>query len=289
MTSEAALPILRLAEVGRTREARHLLAKAMAEAPEDIDLLAARGIIAYQEDEYLEAEEALQQALGLDPTYSPAKHMLARVALEKKEYPRAEALVLEVLAEHPEDADAFATYARIMMETLHLEKARALAEESLRLDPDESEAQVVLLLLEVMEGDQGIAQERLRQMIAESPDEGHVVASLFVILTDAGRHAEALEVGREILRENPDNEAMVDAMVNLRAVSHWTAIPLRPLARWGWTASAAIWIVFAVLIRAIEALDPDLALWVAGVFVAYVVYSWVWPTLLRRWLRWRGF
>lgn len=286
--SEAFEGILRLAQNGRTRAARQALQEELRNQPDDPDLLFARGYVAYREDEYTEARQAFEEVLARDPEYIPALHLLASVAMETKSYSEAEQLLLHIIERHPEDADAFASYARVMMETLHTDKARALAEESLRLDPTHHEAEFVMLLLDMMDGDQKDVHARVSEMIADRPDDLRTIASLYLVLIDSGRHREALGVGQELLRHSPDKEDIVEGLVDLRVASHWSTWPLRPLARWGWTASAIIWGLSVVMFRLLEQYAPDIAGPAAIVFLAFVAYSWVWPPILRRWFQRRG-
>ena len=266
-----------------------MLEQTFVETPDDPDLIVAPGMIAFLEKNFDEAQEVLTEVVATDPGHSEAKHLLARVHIAKKSYPEAEALVLDILRNEPEEAGVLATYARIMMETLHLDKARALAEESLRLDPEEDEAHLVLLLLDISHGKKEVAQERLRQRIVDRPEQADVVASAIVVLMDQGRHREALDLGRELLRVQPDNEALVELMVELRAASHWSAWPLRPFAKWGWAASASVWFVVVIGLNLLRTRAPSLTGRIGLGFLVFVAYSWLWPPLLRRWLRWRGF
>jgi hypothetical protein len=58
--------------------------------------------------------------------------------------------------------------------------------------------------------------------------------------------------------------------------------PLWPLQKWGWGASAAMWLGGVVLIRGLARTAPDIATPVAFVWLGYCVYSWVWPPLIRK-------
>jgi hypothetical protein len=76
----------------------------------------------------------------------------------------------------------------------------------------------------------------------------------------------------------------VSAIVELRMATHPLMLPYRPLQRYGWAGSAALWGVGVVGLRALNAVSPQLTIAFGAVWLAYVVGSWVVPPLLRRYL-----
>jgi hypothetical protein len=111
----------------------------------------------------------------------------------------------------------------------------------------------------------------------------HMVA---VALIHARRTREAYQLARELLRANPNNAAMLDLVRALRMDRHWSLAPLWPLQRWGWSGSIGLWIGSLLLLRVLGQTAPAWVGPVATALLVYVVYSWVWPPLLRRWLAW---
>ena len=96
---------------------------------------------------------------------------------------------------------------------------------------------------------------------------------------------EALRISQEVLRQQPDSQPVVDLVIALKTASHWTMVPLRPIQKWGWGGSIGIWFVVVLLLRGLrdtpyEAVTTPIAL----VFLAYVLYSWIWPPILKRWM-----
>jgi hypothetical protein len=94
---------------------------------------------------------------------------------------------------------------------------------------------------------------------------------------------------RGILRAAPDNESVVEAMVESRVASHWTTVPLWPLTRYGWIGSGVLWAIAVGSFLLTRVFSPDLTGPLIAVYLVYVVYSWVWPPLLKRWLKAKGF
>jgi hypothetical protein len=108
------------------------------------------------------------------------------------------------------------------------------------------------------------------------------VHALVVALVDAGRIGEAHRLAQGALRTDPANENLVRLVRELRIQNHWSMKPLWPLQKWGWGASAAMWLGGVVLIRGLARTAPDIATPVAFVWLGYCVYSWVWPPLIRK-------
>ena len=70
--------------------------------------------------------------------------------------------------------------------------------------------------------------------------------------------------------------------------SHPLGLPLRPLARLGWAGSGLIWIGFIVVYATALRFDSPWVATIATVYVSWVVYSWIYPPLMKRWVKSRG-
>ncbi|MEZ4331764.1 MAG: tetratricopeptide repeat protein [Myxococcota bacterium] len=286
---DAERQISRLIEVGRHAEADRLLASELAEHPTDPDLhwLAARAALGAEDD--VRAREHLEQALASDPHHFRARFLAFAIAFDAERFAEAEEIVTGLIREHPADAELIAWYAHLMLRTLHVAKARALVDEALARDPDEPVARRVDVLLLTIEGRSEHAGRRLEELIRDDPEGLATARTLFLVLAERGRHREAFEVGRQLLRADPANPALIDALVELRAATHWSALPAYPMRRFGWLGVAAVWGVGVVGVRAAASWSPAWSVTFLVLYLAYVVYAWVHPPWLKRWLRRRGF
>lgn len=106
-----------------------------------------------------------------------------------------------------------------------------------------------------------------------------------IALQQRGDLREARRVAQELVRAQPDNEQLVDLARSLTVQAHWSMLPLWPMQKWGWGASFALWLIAIVGIRALGKVNDTAGGVFAIVFLIYVVYSWVWPPILRRLLR----
>jgi tetratricopeptide (TPR) repeat protein len=278
----------RLLEVGRTREARRLLAERLAGAPDDPEAQFQLARAALLEENSEEAREHLGRVLSLVPSHRGARRLLFHVCVDAQEYSEAEALVLGLLREDPDDADLLADYARLMLVTMHLDKARLLTSEALRREPEHSEALLIVTLLETISGNHEAADRALREVVATDPDAYRVAATLFYVLVKRRRFREAEKLGQELLQARPADADLVEALVELRCQTHWTAWPLYPFHRWGWAGVAGAWLIFLLVSRWLAERHPAAALTFTVVYLGLVVYSWTHAPLARRWFRARG-
>lgn len=270
----------------RTRAARELLAPLIEENPDspEVHLRLARAAIIDENNDL--AREHLDLVLARAPNDEIARWLLAHVEYEEKNYPQAEALIIELIRENPRDAEYLAFYARLLLVTLHLDKARRLATEAIRIDPTSHDALVVSGLISVVDGRATDTDETIRELIESDPEGEQVLRLLFFVLSERKLHREALRVGQRLLQLNPGDGAVIEALVEMRYLSHWTTLPLYPLIRWGWSGSAALWLGFLLVMATMK--GHPLAGPISLFYLFYVLYSWLYPPLLKRYLTRRG-
>lgn len=275
----------RALDVGRADLARGSLTPALAARPDDAGLLLLAARIEDAAGNASEARRLAGEVLARDPNSWQGRLLHYKQLLEDERHAEAEQVMLELLREDPSNPPLIALYARLMLEALQLEKARALTDEALRLDPDDSHAQLLDALLHTIAGDDDRAAERVALQIARDPEAMHVARTAIVVFATGNRHRDALEIARCVLRAEPGDRNLVNAIVALRTQTHPLLIPYWPLQRWGWTASAALWGVGIVGVRACYAISPLAGGIFTAVWLTYVVGSWVLPPLLRRHLQ----
>lgn len=279
--------IAQLLRINRLAEASELIRHGFTQHPDDPTLHYYAAQVAWSNDDKPSAEEHLAQALASSPHHVAARELRFRLLMDNQEYPEAERVVVDLLREDPDNAEFLALYARLMMHTLHLAKAEALVREALRRDPESQSARLVRVLLAATRGDDQQARSALAELIHEDPNALSVGYTVLQLLVHERRHREALQLGRELLHVDPTNEALVEALIELRAATHWVALPAYPLVRWGWLASGVMWFGAVVALRVVRGSPAGAAFSI--VWLSYVVYSWVHGPFLKRWIRWRGF
>ncbi len=114
------------------------------------------------------------------------------------------------------------------------------------------------------------------------PQSIRTLVLVVVALEQRGQLREARRVSQELVRAQPDNARLVEMARELKIRAHWSMLPLWPVQKWGWGASFAIWLLAIIGSRLLHKTNPAAAGAFIAVVLAYVVYSWVWPPLLRR-------
>lgn len=274
-----------LVERRRYAQARAAVSQGLKHFPENTELLYLSAFIDYVEDNNTAAMQGVQQVLAADPEHYGARRLCARLHEEANEFSQAEALWIGLLREYPEDSDCYAAYAELMLKTLNFDKAKRLAEEGLRTSPDHGECLYVSALIDVIQGSalSPAKTEHLQRLLVEYPEHARTSLALVVALHDQGKNKDALRLAQELLRSQPDSQQFVDLARELKAQTHWSMLPLYPMQRWGWGGAIALTVVGFVGVRAIGQQAPGtIADVVTFAWFGYVIYSWVWPSLIRK-------
>jgi len=261
-----------------------MLGDALREHPGHPDLLFEAARADALDDRNTSARETLGQVLAHSPQHFGARVLLMHLLMEDAELAQSEEIALSLLREYPQSAYLYASYARVMLRALHLAKARALANEALRIEPQSEDALRARALCDVVDMPRGTDSAALSKLIAQNPDDQHTLALMVAALAHEGRNRLALRGAKELLRLQPDNPRWLEMVRALSVQTHWTMLPLAPLQRFGWAGSIGLWIGGIVLVQILARTAPAYA-GTASLFIfGYCIYSWVWPSLIQRWL-----
>lgn len=268
----------------RTVQARRVIASALEAEPGHAGLLFQSARADWLEDDNASARQTLGRLLELDPQDVDARLLLLAVLTDEGELVQAEQLALGLLHDFPEWPGLYAAYSRVMLRALLIPKARALADEALRLAPDSDEALRAQALCDIADGRRGVDSEALQRLLMEHPEDQHTLALVVTSLVHDGQHAAALRGAQALLRAQPDHPQWLNLVRELSVQNHWAMRPLWPLQRWGWGAAAALWLGGIVATRLLGQVWPALAGPATTLIVGYAAYSWVAPSLIRRWV-----
>jgi tetratricopeptide (TPR) repeat protein len=276
-----------LVERRRYDAASALLATGLAQYPDHSDLLYQSALIDSQIERKERALETVQQVLLHDPDHFAGRVLLAQLYEDDNQLAKAELVLIDLLREYPEQAWLYAKYSLLMYRALHIKKARALAEEALRLDPDCENALIAHMLGNMIEGRSEAAKATLGELMEKHPENISTAYMLIAHLNERGKYAAAKRIAIEVLQRDPNSRDTLDMVMNMDHRTHWTMLPLYPLIRWGWTGSIVFYVATVLLLSTIRKHAPEYAGTATIILLVYVVYSWVYPPLLERWLKWR--
>ncbi len=274
-----------LVERRRYAHARTTIGHGLRHFPDNTELLYLAAFVDYATDDHDAAMQTVHRVLATDPEHYGARRLCAYLHESKKEYAQAEELWIGLLREHPEDADCYGAYADLMLKTLNLDKAGRLAAEGLRHEPDNAVCLYVAALIDVIFGRAGRGQQSaaLLRLLRAHPEQVVTATTLAVTLTGQGRNREALRIAQELLRSQPDNAHYLALVRELKMQTHWTMLPLYPMQRWGWGGAAAVSVAGIIGVRALGTAVPEpFRSVIVYTWLAYVIYSWVWPSILRK-------
>lgn len=277
-------------DMGRPRQAAEALAPLLRDEPDDLGLLYLGARVSLEAERWAEAEERLQDVLQRSPQHLGARYSLSRVYEEQERDAECEAVLIDILREYPESGFVYARYAWLMLRNGKIDKAVALSQEAIRHDPDDEFTRTVCALLAVVKGDDARASHELAQRVRSDPDSIATAWTAISVLAHQGRSKDAERIARELVSATPEDQDLLDAIVELRVLTHPLGLPVRPLVAYGWAGSAAFWGAFIVIsggLRAVEAPERVQMGFIYG-YLAWAVYTWVYPPLMRRWIRWRG-
>ncbi len=281
--AETLFEVRGLVDRRRYGEARTRLAGALQERPSDVELLYLSAFVDYATDRNDAARATVRSALRADPRHAPSRDLFAHILEEGKEYAEAERVRIELLRDYPEDADFFGSYAQLMLRTMNPDKARRLAKEGLRFEPEHAGCLYVVALADLIDGGGSRANAGLATLVREHPEQVRTALALIIAMQDSGDVRGALRVAKELLRSQPDNEQFVQIVRELKSVGHWSLLPLYPMVKWGWGGAIAVWFVGIVGLRALsQVASPTVVGILTVVWLLYVIYSWVWPPLLKK-------
>jgi tetratricopeptide (TPR) repeat protein len=277
-----------LIERRRWSHASTLLGEALARFPDDSELLHAAATIEFHHEDYAAALHTLQQLLVRAPQHLNGRFLLVGVHEAREDWPQAEAVLLDLLRDYPESASLYARYAMLMYRTQHIGKAMALSREALRLDPDDDGALAATMVGDLVDGRKSDASTSLAALMRAHPEDIVTARLLIIHLLKRGRYWSARRVAATLLQAEPDSREALALVVEIDALCHWSVIPLWPLNRWGIAATIALWAGSMVAFRLLRTYAPQLAGGATIAILVYCAYSWVYPPLLRRWLKRRA-
>ena len=270
-----------LIALGRPAEALTELAKNFdAEDPQHWWL---RGLALFGLDRTDEALDAVESGLRVDPESPLLLDLAARCYSRRGDLVEAERAALAALRLDSEDADLLALYALIVAKAGQIDKARKLIAEARRVDPENASALRIEAAIAVSRGDEREAMLRGRELLALNPEDSHAHGMVGELLHDRGDVDAAAEHLRTAVVNDPSDPVAAEIARDNLAWRHPLMWPLRPAQRYG---AARVWLAGIVLLMLVRATkNQPLMITVGIAWLAYCVYSWVVPPIVRRLVR----
>jgi tetratricopeptide (TPR) repeat protein len=268
----------------RFDRAEAAIAEGLRLAPESTTLLRLSAELAYARDAFALASAQTDAVLAREPQDYAGRLLKSRIARATGALGDAEASLLDLLADHPADPHLLSEYALTCLHGGQIDKARKLAAEALRIDPACELALVALTAIDTLLEQPIERQAALKTLLEQNPGARHTLKLLIgaqLTQLDAGAQA----ASAQLVRAAPNDPYAIELARAVRFQNHWTMLPLKPLMRFGWGGAIALYVagmLFFNLTRGV--LPPPIHFALVMLWLCYVIYSWVWPPLLKRYL-----
>ncbi|MFI5695439.1 tetratricopeptide repeat protein [Kribbella sp. NPDC051586] len=245
-----------------------------------------RGAALHALDRNAEAVDVLRDGLAQHGPMPAMLHVLGSALRSEGRLPEAEATFLQGLSVDPNEPDLLLGYARVCLAAGQAQKAGALVERAASHAPESvavsaARAQVAFAL-----GKDRDMHRHSTEALAHDPEDPnaralHGTASMLTGDSRSGYTSLASAAAAQ-----PGDADLRDAARQAKLFNHPLMLPLRPFAR---VNPLVVWICVVAVIYGLRAVGlAPLSFVFAMVWLAFCVYSWVVPPLVRRWInrRW---
>ena len=289
MSDELYFDIQYMIDVRRLHLARLKIQEGLSNQPNDPRLFYYSATISWLEEDYDEGLSAAEAGLALSPHDDNLQFILFKLLRDLKRYPDAETIIIELIRKSPRDTEYLCGYAELMLVTFHLKKAKALVFEALRVSPNDSLAKYVATFIDIASGNLTEAESKIQELLLLHPENEPILRLLLMQLVSKKRYRSALLLAQELLRVHPNDEQLVQTIIDLKTTSHWSAIPLWPVTRFGWVGSIGIWVLFIVFVQISKFVQIPWFDYVVWGYLAWCIYTWLHGPIFNRFFKVRGF
>ncbi len=268
----------------RYKDAEQHAAAVLQSNPNDADALQIIGHCRLDNKQYAEAIQLFQQCLSIEPDDDYVHYLLGFAHYRNHDKEKALASLRPALRLNPYASAYYGLYAYILMDENKYDEALEKANQGLAVNAQDltclnARSQALFRLK-----DKEAAYDTIKEALSVDPDDDFTHTNLGWHFMEAGKHKKAREHFRQALRINPNNNrARQGYKESLKAnlapyrwmlmFSLWLSAKSRK-ARW------SIVIVIWVSVQLVSGVSENsgwniLAYTVIGLYVLFVVFSWV--------------
>ncbi|WP_372364947.1 tetratricopeptide repeat protein [Candidatus Uabimicrobium sp. HlEnr_7] len=240
----------------------------------------------------VEAKEACETALRLDPEYVDAKLYLGNIYMYDHQHCKAEEIYLAILHLYPEEPYLYLMYSHLMYKTGHLEKAQKLLERCLQINPeyDDAHAALASVLAERKNFFSSLQHGKKGVELSPTGDISHY--SLGISFYSMGRPFKARHHLREALRLDPNDSGTEKAFLQADFATRWLSLPVYYFS---WICDKipgeqfTLWAIFVAAFYVLPMLGvhEKVVIITALAYLGIALYSWVSYPLTKLWIKLR--
>jgi len=282
-----------LLQQGRVKDAEKEVGYALQQDPNDDEAMLVLAECKIDTRQYLEAVQLLKQSVYIDPYSDRPFYLLGFAYYQQDNFKEAIANLDQAIRLNPYHAAYFGLYAYIYMEQRNFKVALEKANEGLALDAEEltclnARSQALFRLKNNDE-----AYETIKEALSIDPDNAFTHTNYGWHFLEKGKHKQAREHFREALRIEP---TMGRARQGLKESLKANVPPYRWLLMFSlWLSSKsksarfgiiiALWLGVKLATTASTSVGMQtLAYVLMGVYLAFVVFSWIGNSLANLYL-----
>ncbi|MFK4085547.1 tetratricopeptide repeat protein [Kribbella sp. NPDC020789] len=269
-------------QIGRPERTLDELQGLWGDAAVDFRAYLFRGAALHQLERHAEAIDVLKDGLALHGPFLPLLQVLGSALRAEGRLPEAEAAFLQGLSLDPNDPDLLIGYARVCLTAGQAEKASALVERAASHAPESAAVSAARAEVAFALGKDREMRRHSTEALAHDPEDPHAralhgTASMLTGDAQSGYNSLASAAASQ-----PGDRDLRAAAREAKLLNHPLMLPLRPFQRFN---PLVVWIGAVVIIYGlrIAGLAP-LSFVFAMAWLAFCIYSWVVPPLLRRYL-----
>ena len=242
-----------------------------------------RGSALYELKQFGKASRAVLKGLNLDPEDIQLLYMLSSAYQMQGNLASAEKAVLQALDISPENPPLLSKYAELVASAGQFDKADQLLGEASLIEPEDEAVVRTRYVVAMLKGNDRETRHYGEKMIARDPENPNVLIATGADLISHGQVGKGYDRLRRAARSGPSIiEEFKPIFQEGRLINHWLLVPLWPIERFG---PAVMWISEMVVTFGLRLMGfTTIAGILAITYVAFAIYSWVAPPLVRRFL-----
>nr|WP_238355089.1 tetratricopeptide repeat protein [Kribbella sandramycini] len=241
-----------------------------------------RGAALHQLDRNAEAVDVLKDGLAQHGPFLPLLQVLGSALRAEGRLPEAEAVFLQGLSLDPNDPDLLIGYARVCLTAGQPEKASALVERAASQAPESAVVSAARAEVAFALGKDQDMRRHSTEALSHDPEDPHARALHGTASMLTGDSRSGYDSLASAAAAQPGDRDLHAAAREAKLANHPLLIPLRPFQRFN---PLVVWIAAVAVIYGLRAAGlAPLSFAVAMAWLAFCIYSWVVPALLRRWI-----
>ncbi|MFI6826412.1 tetratricopeptide repeat protein [Kribbella sp. NPDC050241] len=241
-----------------------------------------RGAALHALDRNAEAIDVLKDGLAQHGPFLPMLQVLGSALRSEGRLPEAEAAFLQGLSLDPNDPDLLIGYARVCLTAGQAQKASALVERAASYAPESAAVSAARAQVAFALGNDRDMHRHSTEALSHDPEDPgaralHGTSSMLTGDSRSGYNSLASAAASQ-----PGDPDLRAAAREAKLMNHPLMLPLRPFQRFN---PLVVWIGAVAIIYGLRMVGlAPLSFAFAMVWLAFCVYSWVAPPLVRRWI-----